>query len=226
MILEEIRNFNNEFNYIILKSKQRKRTIQLKVLRGKVIFLTPTKYNLEQIENIIKKNKCFILDKLEKYQDNSEYLFYLGEKYKINIIESNLLKKPSYEILENNFTIYKPAKQEIDLENIIKIWKKEKAKEIILPKINLFIKNYNFNFSLDKNKISFKEQSTRWGSCSSKHNLNFNINIIEKRIELIDYLIIHELSHTIFFNHSKDFWNLVKEIIPNYEILKNELKYN
>ncbi|MCX6793161.1 MAG: SprT family zinc-dependent metalloprotease [Candidatus Falkowbacteria bacterium] len=74
------------------------------------------------------------------------------------------------------------------------------------------------------NKISIKNQATRWGSCSRKGNLNFNYKIAILPKRLADYIIVHEFCHLKEFNHSKKFWNLVSEIVPDFAALRSELK--
>jgi predicted metal-dependent hydrolase len=79
---------------------------------------------------------------------------------------------------------------------------------------------YNFSY----NKVFIKNQRTRWGSCSSNRNLNFNYRIINLAPELQDYLIVHELCHLQEFNHGQAFWNLVGLQIPNYKVVRTQLK--
>jgi predicted metal-dependent hydrolase len=73
-------------------------------------------------------------------------------------------------------------------------------------------------------KIFIKNQRTRWGSCSSKKNLNFNYRIALLPAELQDYLVVHELCHLQEFNHGKKFWDLVGGQIPGYKELDKRLK--
>lgn len=97
-------------------------------------------------------------------------------------------------------------------------------KKIIPERVRFFMKNYNFNFSFEKNSIRFKNQKTKWGSCSYCNNLNFNYKVVEKSEDIIDYLVVHELSHTIHKNHSQNFWKYVETILPNYKELRKKLK--
>lgn len=97
---------------------------------------------------------------------------------------------------------------------------KDKALQLAIKKIGDFNRFYNFAY----NKISIKNQSTRWGSCSSKKNLNFNYRIVHLDERLLDYIIVHELCHLKEMNHSKDFWNLVASSIPEYQHLRKKLK--
>ena len=87
-------------------------------------------------------------------------------------------------------------------------------------RISYFNKIYNFEI----NRIAIKNTSTRWGSCSSKRNLNFNYKIIYLKPYLADYLIVHELCHLGELNHSKKFWKLVEKVIPDYVKINKELK--
>lgn len=158
-----------------------------------------------------------------RQQDNKK-VNYLGKIYNIQIVETKLLKKINIEIIDNIFFIYKPFDMQINVTEVLNNFKKLECQKYINTRIKYFLKNYTFNFNILLNKISYKNQKTKWGSCSSKRNLNFNYNIIEKSPDIIDYLIVHELSHTIFMNHSKNFWNYVGQIIPNYKILEEKLK--
>lgn len=73
-------------------------------------------------------------------------------------------------------------------------------------------------------RVAIRDQKSRWGSCSAKHNLNFNWKLIMAPPEALDYVVIHELCHLIEFNHSPRFWSLVKGRMPEYEYWKKWLK--
>ena len=108
----------------------------------------------------------------------------------------------------------------------MKLWrrftvkKREEARIFVENRINYFNKFYKFEI----NRIAIKNTTTRWGSCSSKKNLNFNYKIIYLRPDLADYLIVHELCHLGEFNHSKRFNALVSKTIPDYEKVDKELR--
>ncbi len=100
------------------------------------------------------------------------------------------------------------------------IKKREQARIFVENRLSYFNKFYNFKI----NRIAVKNTSARWGSCSSKRNLNFNYKIIYLKKELADYLIVHELCHLGQFNHSKKFWALVSKTIPDYVKINKKLK--
>ena len=73
-------------------------------------------------------------------------------------------------------------------------------------------------------RITIRHQKTRWGSCSSSGNLNFNCMLMATTPELIDYVVVHELCHRKQMNHSPSFWAEVEKVLPNYKELRKELR--
>lgn len=73
-------------------------------------------------------------------------------------------------------------------------------------------------------RISIREQKTRWGSCSSRKNLNFNYKLAYMPQEIMDYVVVHELAHLQHMNHSQEFWQLVEQYIPDYKERRKWLK--
>jgi len=103
----------------------------------------------------------------------------------------------------------------LDYSNI----NKKLAKKILIERLN----KISIDTGLLYNKVSIKNQKTRWGSCSSLNNINLNINLINLPLRLIDYVIFHELVHTIEKNHSRKFWNLLNKYLPEAQNLNKEL---
>jgi len=90
---------------------------------------------------------------------------------------------------------------------------KEAARQLCRVRLD----HYNEHYKLQFNRLSIKNTRSRWGSCSSKKNLNFNYRIVFLAPELQDYLIVHELCHLAQMNHGPNFWALVAEQVPNYK---------
>lgn len=90
---------------------------------------------------------------------------------------------------------------------------KEEARMLVHARLEYFNAYYNFSYK----KVFIKNTKTRWGSCSSKGNLNFSYKILFLKPEEQDYLIVHELCHLKEFNHSARFWALVVQQCPDYK---------
>ncbi|MDD4412050.1 MAG: M48 family metallopeptidase [Patescibacteria group bacterium] len=101
-------------------------------------------------------------------------------------------------------------------------YKNYKQAALILAQTRLEYFNQIYGFKY--NRISIRNQKTRWGSCSRKGNLNFNYKIALLPKQLADYIIVHELCHLKEFNHSPKFWNLVARMYPNYLSARKELR--
>ncbi|MCR5369425.1 MAG: M48 family metallopeptidase [Clostridium sp.] len=83
---------------------------------------------------------------------------------------------------------------------------------------------YAARMGIQYNRITIRSQKTRWGSCSSAGNLNFNIRLADVPEELLDYVIVHELAHRREMNHSTDFWKIVEREIPDWRDRRKRLK--
>jgi len=97
---------------------------------------------------------------------------------------------------------------------------KESARTLVKERIEYWNSFYGFKFG----RIAIKNSKSRWGSCSSKGNLNFNYRLALLPPHLSDYVIVHELCHLGEFNHSQKFWDLVAKTIPDYEARRAELR--
>ena len=106
------------------------------------------------------------------------------------------------------------------MRNTIKNWYKKQCLNIIIERVKFYSEKYNLKYS----KITIKEQKTVWGTCNYKNDLTFNFKILMFNLNVIDYLVVHELSHTIYRNQSQQYWNIIEKILPNYKELDSMLK--
>ena len=97
---------------------------------------------------------------------------------------------------------------------------KKIARKVLCRRIGELAQLHNFVY----NRVSIRKQKTRWGSCSSKDNINLNMNLLHLPSELMDYVLLHELVHTKVKNHSNDFWNELETVVPNARIIDRKLK--
>ncbi len=137
---------------------------------------------------------------------------------KRNWIEKHLKRLEDKDLESHFYYLGKPLPKE-QVENS-DIFYKARALEL-LP--NLVDKHAN-RMELFPTALKFRKNKTRFGSCSSKNSISLNILLMKYPLEVIEYVIIHELAHIKHKNHSKRFWGLVQEYCPNYKFLDNQLK--
>jgi len=153
----------------------------------------------------------------EKEFVNGEGFLYLGESYRLQITKNQkepLILKDKYFYLSENY-LNKAREVFID-------WYKKRAFEKISERIEFYAKIKGCTY----NKINITNAQRRWGSCSPSGNLNFNWKIIMAPLSVIDYVVIHELTHLEELNHGERFWLKVKALMPNYEEKHQWLKEN
>ena len=97
---------------------------------------------------------------------------------------------------------------------------KERARVLVHQKLKVWNAHYQHHYK----RVAIRNQKSRWGSCSTKGNLNFHYRILMLPEALQDYIIVHELCHLAIFNHSKQFWDLVAQTIPDHAQRRRELR--
>ncbi|MCG3671623.1 M48 family metallopeptidase [Aliarcobacter butzleri] len=181
------------------------------------------------VKLVNKKNvkHCYIRvlkDDLIEIKSNIYFSLYdakiLVEKRK-NWLENAIKKVSKNALLEDEFLYLGEIKklQDYNIKNLDKFYKNEIEK--ILPSI---VETFSKKMDLYPTSISYRKNKRTWGSCNFKNGLNFNILLMKFPLEIMQYVVIHELSHIKHKNHSKNFWNLVEKYCPNYKQIEKEFK--
>ena len=97
---------------------------------------------------------------------------------------------------------------------------KEEARAIVHARLVHFNAHYKHKVA----RVFIKNSKSRWGSCSSRGNLNFNYKLLFLPPEVLDYVVVHELCHLRHFNHGPEFWAAVEEVLPNHKDLRRLLR--
>ena len=97
---------------------------------------------------------------------------------------------------------------------------RKEAKKILPQRLEELAKKHGFKY----NKVAIRNAKTRWGSCSYRNNINLNLHLARLDGDLIDYVILHELCHTVEKNHGAKFWALLHKHMPNATELRKKLK--
>lgn len=201
-----------------------------------VMIRVPNKTKEETIRNIIENKKTWIIEKYQTIKQNSEkngiktieqiyihenYLPFLGEN-RIQLIL--ILPKEETEkkvIWKEEKVSFKERKLmvQVDAANIEAIrlcvvaYYKERARAYLQERVAYYSRIMRVTYK----KITIREQKTCWGSCSSKKNLNFNWKLILMPKEILDYVVVHELAHLKYMNHSQDFWKEIESVLSDYK---------
>lgn len=181
------------------------------------LFVTERDINNFIYDNIDKimqiKNKK---EESEKFNISKNNFYYLGEKLNIDIVRTN--GNNTFSFRNNSLLISLNDRNK--MFDVMKKFYNKQAKEIIPKRLNELSLKTGLNF----NQVSIKWMESKWGHCDSFNNIVISSKLLIHNWETINYVLIHELCHTIHHNHSNDFWNLVSKFIPNYKEIKKEMK--
>ena len=183
-----------------IEINQRLVTVHLEKRRNiKHVYLRVLNPNLIQIKTNIYYTLLDARDLIEK---------------KMTWIENTIIRLEEKNINDDEF-LYLGERKKIEdfkIKNIDSFYKKE-----ILKYLPDLVQEYSIKMNLIPTSISYRKNKRTWGSCNYKNGLNFNILLMKFPIELMEYVIIHELAHIQHKNHSKKFWDLVESYCPDYK---------
>lgn len=204
----------NDKTYKVVVTKKDIKKLYLRINEDSVISLN-VPYNCTQktVLNMIENNKDFINSALIKNDKNkiknSKFLIF-GEEKEIVIMKQ--FKK--VKMVDN--IIYTSDVKKLDN------WLKNQTKKIFEERLNFIYDRFNENIPHPDLKI--RKMKGKWGVCNiTKCYITLNSNLIREPAHCLDYVIIHELSHLVYADHSKNFWELVSKYCPNYKQIRKEL---
>lgn len=219
-----------EFSVIFRKRK----TLSIEVEAPNIItVIAPEGATEERILETVKTKSKWIVQKLFEIKEmeyrkrtrqyvNGESFIYMGRNYSLQIVLDDKVKLPEAKLIRGKFYVYTYSKDEAIVKQALENWYKDKAKE----KLEERVKYYQDYFDTKPTKIIVKDQQKRWGSCTARQELLFNWRSIMAPSPVLDYIVVHELCHLIHKNHSKEFWQILKSVLPDYEDRKARLRDN
>lgn len=198
--------------------RSRRKTIALIVKPdGSLIVRAPLQTPEGAIQAFIQKNTGWVIKKqtealaalppAPKQYVPGEPFLYLGNLYPLAIAQG---QKESL-LLNDTFKLAHTSQDQASL--VFERWYRAQAKQVINERVDLYACQHNFQYK----RIGITSARTRWGSCSANGSLNFSWRLILAPIESVDYVVVHELVHTVFHNHSREFWKKVEGIMPDYK---------
>jgi len=196
----------------------------------------PNEKSMGEVERILKSKSGWIYKHYMRFQSAKEAsngrwercqkILYKGEEYEVRIIPTDSMRARA-DFDGNNFLVYVSSELNCeDREKIIESVFIKLYRELAAKAIEERLQWYSKVIGVTYNDVRIKEQKTRWGSCSKKGNLNFNWKIVMAPLWAMDYVIVHELCHLRYFDHSRQFWSLVSQYMPDYKNARLWLKEN
>lgn len=207
-----------KIKFQLIKTPRRKKTIEIKILYGDVIIKSPLSKSIVEIEQLIKRNADWILKAVKKnkgikptivkstYKDGSS-LPYLGKNFNVKIIRDN-----------SDFTNFTGTEFVI---HCCKFNAKKNYEDWLFAQaytiFSSIIQKHSQILKVEPRKIIIKKLKSRWGSATSNNIINLNLFLIKSPIDIIEYVVLHELCHLSIKNHPKEFWALVGFHLPDYK---------
>lgn len=151
---------------------------------------------------------------------SGDALPYLGRDYILEIRQYPSYRKPGVQLAGERLVVLAAKPDPDTVRRAVLEWYGMRACSIIPERVAY----YQPQVAKPVNVIRIKDVRSRWGSCSSKGNLNFNWRLVLAPMEVLDYVVVHELCHLREMNHSKAFWSLVEGILPDYRKRREWLK--
>ena len=209
-----------------LKRSARRRTIGIRVHRGKVQVSAPVKAPLTEIQAFVTQKAGWISRHLQRQVDlqtqvlqpqyrEGETVFYKGQPLTLSLSSECPTHLSNDQLILHNV---KSNRTERALE--VANWFVARAAEDLPARVELWAKRMR----LSPQGIKIRHYRSRWGSCNRRGELQFNWLIMMAPEAVIDYVVVHELAHLVYFNHSIRFWSLVGQTIANYAELRAWLK--
>jgi hypothetical protein len=206
----------NRFEYQIRKSSRSSRLQIVVKASGEVVVTKPRLIPDIFAKKFLEQKQDWVLKQLLKLDLNKpkNRIWYRGKEYQLKFKQGKL-----------NFLFRHPH---LHISAYTKSAASRMLKKMIIEKatteIKKQVKHFSQKMQLEYKNITLRDQKTRWGSCSSHKNLNFNWRLIMAPEAVLSYVVIHELAHLVQMNHSRKFWELVEKFDPDYREHRRWLK--
>ncbi len=214
--------------YTIRESHRAKR-INLRISpQGKLEVVVPVGFDRAKVPEIVETHQVWIEKHRTKIQAQERLpatlpkdITFLAntETWTIEYTPANALSIRISQLPET-VILWGNTSNEALCRKALRSWLTQRAEIVLGPWLRALSKDFDLPF----NHVSVRGQKTRWGSCSSDKNISLNYKLLFLPPQIVRYVLIHELCHTIHMNHSKDFWKLVQKNDPLYKQWDHDLK--
>lgn len=218
---------DKEFGDITVRRSVRSSAIRISVAPGGTLRASLPPYApIFMVKRLVESSRSQLRNMLDQVKPAYELADgqQIGKSHHLKIIRSSKMSVKRYKqqitvILGPDDDITDPAVQQEAREAITAALRVE-AKSYLPKRLRYLADHLGYDYE----KVRFSHASGRWGSCSTSGTISLNIALMKLPFELIDYVLIHELSHTKQMNHSQKFWRLVEDADPSYKLHRKILK--
>lgn len=220
---------DEEFGIITLRRSVRASSVRIRVAPdGRLRASLPLYAPVFLVRRLIKSSRLELRELISKHHDGTTFEdgMQIGKSHTLLVRPTNArtvsAKRHGQQIvvtLPTDKSLREPAVQRI-IRDVVIVALRIEAKSYLPKRLAFLAKKHGFSYQ----KVRFSHAGGRWGSCSSSGTISLNIALMKLPFELIDYVLIHELSHTVQMNHSQDFWSLVETADPLYKVHRRSLK--
>jgi predicted metal-dependent hydrolase len=212
-------------------SYKRRKTISISIdLYGNVQVLAPKGTTEESMISFLEEKWEWILqtkkdqkDRLEgskgKVYEHGERFLYLGKDYPIQISEDHTTEQDKAVFEGDRLQIVVKQLEEERIKQALKRFYYQQCKALVEKSI----RSHQKYFKVKPRSIRINDSKTTWGTCDSQHQLTFNWKLAMAPLDVIDYVVVHEMCHMVHLNHDRSFWRLVGKMMPGYEQQENWL---
>jgi predicted metal-dependent hydrolase len=219
---------------VVLRKSSRAKYLAIRIKPNEGVIVTiPKRVSYKEGEYFVTNKKDWILKHLTKIKkiEDEQILFDENTLFRTKehqlIISKHDLEKTKIGITNSEIVVEYPSNQDVHSELI-----QSEIKLGITNALRIEAKKYlprrveelSYLFNMPYNRLFLKNLKSRWGSCSVRNNINLNIHLMRLPEDIIDYVILHELVHTIHKNHGKRFWAKLDIVMPSSKILDKQLK--
>lgn len=220
---------DSELGIIKLRTHPRAIRYSLKVVNGEIVGTMPVNGNEDFMLRLIRENKerllqhlqnrpLVLLDENTQLQTHSFHLRILRHKHKKFVMA---LKDGYLNIACPEDILFENKETQKVLHKMLETALRHEAKRLLPPRIKLLAERHKFSYK----SLKIQNSKSRWGSCSSGKNINLSLSLMLLPEHLIDYVLLHELCHTVEMNHNERFWNIMNRVTENKALsLRKELK--
>lgn len=191
---------------------------------GEVEVKIPLRCPQSEVESFLNKHTAWLDERLQQFDKTQTHLkkqmYYLGNVYQFRCSE----QKHRQPVLVDKVCYYPNNWPSERLLEKVEAWQRAQAKDIFQKLIDRWWPQFSQGALISRPVLRVKKMRSRWGSLSSKGYINLNLKLVELAPELIEMVVIHELCHSHYFDHSANFYRLMAEKLPEYKDLETQLR--